>query len=169
MQLYQISVCEAHSSIHSSCSHSSGWSGLHCSSFLVAVRSQSPRVEDLQVVKESKDTDSSLIESYHTPYTPKYHYWTGLLLIFRAVLYLITAANISNDLTIALTVITFTMGCVILLKGFIGSQLYKNWLLDTLENFLFQHLYCGVYLVLSQPTKIILILALPTLQSPSQS
>ena len=67
----------------------------------------------------------TLIESYHThTYTPKHHYWTGLLLIFRAVLYLITAANISNDLTIALTVITFTMGCVILLKGFIGSQLY---------------------------------------------
>ena len=30
----------------------------------------------------------TFIETYHTPYTPKHRYWTGLLLIVRIVLYL---------------------------------------------------------------------------------
>ena len=44
----------------------------------------------------------TFIESYHMSYTPKHRYWTGLLLIVRVVLYLITATNVSNDPQIAL-------------------------------------------------------------------
>ena len=55
-----------------------------------------------------------IIETYHTPYTPKHRYWTGLLLLARAVLYLVAAANVSNDPTVALTA-TFVIVCCIFL------------------------------------------------------
>ena len=83
----------------------------------------------------------TFIETYNKSYTPKHCYWTGLLLIARAVLYLVATANVSNDPTIGLTTITFTVGCVILHKGFIGSRVYKNWLMDVLENFFYLNIF----------------------------
>ena len=65
----------------------------------------------------------TFIETYHKPYTPKHRYWTGLLLIARIVLYFVAAVNVSNDPTVALTTISLTLCCIILLKGFIVSRL----------------------------------------------
>ena len=79
----------------------------------------------------------TFIETYHTPYTPKHRYWTGLLLIVRVILYLIAAANVSNDPTVALTAITFVVCCIVLLKGFIGSRLHRKWSIDVLETFFY--------------------------------
>jgi hypothetical protein len=76
----------------------------------------------------------TFVETYNTPYTPKYRYWTGLLLIGRIVLYLVAAANVSNNRTIALTAIIFTVCCIIGLRG-IGSSPYRKWSLDVLETF----------------------------------
>ena len=42
----------------------------------------------------------TFIETYHTPYTPKHRYWTGLLLIVLIILYLVSAVNVSNDPTV---------------------------------------------------------------------
>ena len=75
----------------------------------------------------------TFIETYHTPYTPKHRYWTGLLLVARVILYLVAAANVSNDPAVALAAITSIMCCIILLKGFIVSRLYRRWSLDVLE------------------------------------
>ena len=83
----------------------------------------------------------TFIETYHIPYTPKHRYWTGLLLIIRAVLYLVAATNVSNDPTIGLTAITFTVGCTVFYKGFIGSRVYKNWLMDVLDNFFYLNIF----------------------------
>ena len=80
------------------------------------------------------------IETYHTPYTPKHRYWTGLLLIARVVLYLIAAVNVSNNPYIALTAITFTMCCIILLKVSLGIRVYRKWPVDMLETFFYLHL-----------------------------
>ena len=82
----------------------------------------------------------TFIETYHTPYTPKNRYWTGLLLVARAVLYLVAAVNISNNPYVALTAITFTMCCIVLLKGFFGSRVYRKWPLDILETFFYLHI-----------------------------
>ena len=76
----------------------------------------------------------TFIETYHIPYNPKHRYWTGLLLIVRIILYLIAAANVSNDPTIVLTAIIFMVCCIVLLKGLI-SELQKNRLTDVLETF----------------------------------
>ena len=75
----------------------------------------------------------TFIETYHKPYTPKQRYWTGLLLIIRVILYLVAATNVSNDPTIALTAISFTLCCILVLKQFFGSRLYRKWPVDVLE------------------------------------
>ena len=74
-------------------------------------------------------------ETYHTPYTPKHRYWTGLLLIVRIILYLVAATNVSNDPTIALTAITIVVTSIVLLKGFLVSRLYRKWPMDVLETY----------------------------------
>ena len=79
----------------------------------------------------------TFIETYHIPYTPKHRYWTGLLLIARAILYLVATVNVSNDPTIALTAIFFTICCILALKGFIGSTIYRKWPVDILETFFY--------------------------------
>ena len=73
------------------------------------------------------------IETYHTPYTPKHRYWTGLLLLTRAILHLVAAVNVSNDPTVALTAISVTICFIIVLKALIGSRVYRQWPLDILE------------------------------------
>ena len=72
----------------------------------------------------------TFIETYHTPYTPKHRYWTGLLLIVRIILYLVAAANVSNSPTVALTAIIFT---VYTLRFLIGSRLYRKWPMNVFE------------------------------------
>ena len=79
----------------------------------------------------------TFIETYHKPYTPKHRYWTGLLLIARIVLYFVAAVNVSNDPAVALTTINLTLCCIILLKGFVVSRLYRKWPMDVLETLFF--------------------------------
>ena len=79
----------------------------------------------------------TFIETYNTPYTPKHRYWTGLLLLARAILYLVAAVNVSNDPTVALTAIFFTICCILALKAFIGSRVYRKWPVDVLETFFY--------------------------------
>ncbi len=98
----------------------------------------------------------TFIETYHTPYNPKHRYWTGLLLIIRIILYLIAAANVSNDPTIALTAIIFMVCCIVLLKGLIGSRLQKNVLTDLLETFFyFNILFFAIFSSYSLDSKYI--------------
>ena len=79
----------------------------------------------------------TFIETYHKPYTPKHRYWTGLLLIVRIILYLVAATNVSNHPTIALTAIIITVCCIFALRQYIGSRLYRKWLVDILETSFF--------------------------------
>ena len=79
----------------------------------------------------------TFIETYHTPYTPKHRYWTGLLLIVRIILYLVAAVNVSNDPTIAITAISFTVCFIFAFRQFIGSRMYRKWPVDILETFFY--------------------------------
>jgi hypothetical protein len=75
----------------------------------------------------------TFIETYHKPYTPKHRCWTGLLLIVRIILYLVSAVNLSNESTIALTAICFAVCCILVLRQFIGNRMYRKWPVDVLE------------------------------------
>jgi hypothetical protein len=77
----------------------------------------------------------TFIETYHKPYTPNLRYWTGLLLIIRMVLHIVATANVSNNATIALSSIIFTICCIFALRLFFGSRLYRKWPADILETF----------------------------------
>ena len=50
---------------------------------------------------------------------------------------LVAATNASNDPTIALTAISFTVCCIFALKQFFGSRLYRKWPVDVLETFFY--------------------------------
>ena len=73
------------------------------------------------------------IEPYHTPYIFKYHYWTGLLLFVRVVLYLVSAINVEGDPRVTLVANIFVVGCLLLMKGVMQKWIYKKWPVDILE------------------------------------
>ena len=82
--------------------------------------------------KESQDTN------FHIPYTAKNRYWTGLLLIARIILFLVSSVNVSNDPTIALTSVIFAICCISTISKFVGSRrLYRKRLIDILETFFY--------------------------------
>ena len=48
------------------------------------------------------------LDAYHAPYSNKHRYWTGLMLLFRFVLFLISAVNALGDPSVNLLAIAFT-------------------------------------------------------------
>ena len=96
------------------------------------------RIFDFKMLKYVKiSTLNIFMEAYHAPYTAKHRYWTGLLLFARAIMYIIATVNVSGDPQIQLISIIFVLSCVILLKMFIATKIYKNWLIDSLESFFY--------------------------------
>ena len=57
----------------------------------------------------------SFMETYHAPYKSKYRYWTGLLLLVRVVLSLVSALNTSGDPKVPLVATVITTGFLIVL------------------------------------------------------
>ena len=82
------------------------------------------------------------LEPYHAPYNYKHRYWTGLLLLVRAVLYVVSAVNVSHDPEVNLLAVAVAMTGLLLLKGFINKNIYKNWKLDVLEMICYINLLC---------------------------
>ena len=80
------------------------------------------------------------IEPYHAPYTAQYRYWTGLLLIVRILLYLISVLNFSLDPRVDLLATILIVGGLILLKGVTAKRAYKNWILDVMETAIYFNL-----------------------------
>ncbi len=71
------------------------------------------------------------LDAYHAPYTNKHRYWTGLMLLLRLVLFLISAVNALGDPNInLLAVVTIT---VLILPTILGCRIYKTWSLGLLE------------------------------------
>ena len=91
---------------------------------------------DWKIFKWTRDQKlQEFIETHHIPFTPKHRYWTGLLLIARAILYLVAAVNVSNDPQLALSAIIFTVSCILLLRTCLQSKVYRKFsvnILDTL-------------------------------------
>jgi len=75
----------------------------------------------------------AILDPYHAPYKPKHCYWTGLLLLLRCVLLLVSAFNISGEKdSVNLLVILSTVGGTLALFGLSG-RVYKSWYLNALE------------------------------------
>ena len=77
------------------------------------------------------------IDSYHIPHTTKHRYWTGLLLLVRVIIYLISAFTASVNPRISLLSIVIIICCLLLYKTTFMTRGYKNWLLNAIETFTF--------------------------------
>ena len=80
----------------------------------------------------------SFIDAYHTPHTAKHRYWTGLLLLARVILYLITAFSTSvyADPHIPLLATIIIICCLLLYKNIMMIKVYRNWLLNAMDTFM---------------------------------
>ena len=77
------------------------------------------------------------INSYHIPHTTTHRYWTGLLLLVRVIIYLISAFSASINPRISLLSIVIIICCLLLYKTIFTIRVYKNWLLNAIETFTF--------------------------------
>ena len=75
----------------------------------------------------------AFLDAYWAPYTPKYRYWTGLLLLLRCILFLVNAlGNARNDSGFNLVIICcVSLGLVAI--PWINCRIYKKWYLEVLE------------------------------------
>ena len=71
------------------------------------------------------------LDAYHAPYTNKHRYWTGLMLLLRFVLFLISAVNALGDPSVNLLAIA--SATVLTLPIILSSRIYKTWSLGLLE------------------------------------
>ena len=79
----------------------------------------------------------NFIDTYHKPYKAKHRYWTGLLLLVRVVVYVIAAVSISSDPRITFLSTAAIMSCLYIYKTVFMIRVYKNWLLNAMESFVY--------------------------------
>ena len=75
----------------------------------------------------------SFMEIYLVPYTPRHRYWTGLLLLVRVSVYLVSAFNPSGDSRITLSATIFILTSLVVFIATFGVRMYKNLFMNTLE------------------------------------
>ena len=73
------------------------------------------------------------LDAYHAPYTNRHRYWTGLMLLLRFVLFLISAVNALGDPSVNLLAIISTTIVMLTLPTILGTRIYKTWCLSLLE------------------------------------
>ena len=73
------------------------------------------------------------LDAYHAPYTNKHRYWTGLMLLLRFVLFLISAVNALGDPSVNLLAITSITVAILTLPTVFGSTIYSKWSIGLLE------------------------------------
>ena len=73
------------------------------------------------------------MEMYVIPYTPTHRYWTGLLLLIRVSIYLVSAFNPSSDPRITLSSTIFILSFLFLYIAMFGVRMYKHWLINAME------------------------------------
>ena len=73
------------------------------------------------------------LDAYHAPYTNKHRYWTGVMLLLRFVLFLISAVNALGDPSVNLLAIASITAAILILPTIFSTRIYKMWSLGLLE------------------------------------
>ena len=75
-----------------------------------------------------------LFDAYTGPYKDRHRYWTGLLLLVRAALFIVFSVNaaIASCSAVDLLAITLTAFCLIT-HEVVAGRVYKTWILNTIE------------------------------------
>ena len=76
---------------------------------------------------------SFFLQTYHVLYTLKHRYWTGLLLLVRVSIYLISGLNPTGDPRISLLSTVLIMSCLFLYSVMFGVRIYKKWSIHAME------------------------------------
>ena len=76
---------------------------------------------------------SAFMEIYHVPYTPNHRYWTGLLLLVRVSVYLVSAFNPSGDPRVTLSSTVFILTSLVIYIATYGVRMYKNRFINAME------------------------------------
>ena len=77
----------------------------------------------------------SFIDTYHSPHTSKHRYWTGLLLLIRVIVYLISSFSLAVDPRITLLSTIVVVSSLLAYKTVFMIKVYRNWLLNSMESF----------------------------------
>ena len=77
----------------------------------------------------------SIMDAYTAPYNNRHRYWTGLILLIRCVLFLAFASNYSSNALLTNMYITTLVLVGILSTKTCLTMVYKNSLVNALENF----------------------------------
>ena len=80
------------------------------------------------------------VEPYHAPYAFKHRYWTGLLLLVRVIVHIISAADVSSDRAItllAIGIIVFILSMLVCVY-----RPYQNWPVQALEVTCYANIVC---------------------------
>ena len=91
------------------------------------------RHQDIRLLKWVRNHKIYIfLEPYHAPYNFQHRYWTGLLLIVRVILYLLTAV-VSSSPGVSLLSIGIVIGSLLLYKALLQSRVYKKSPIELLE------------------------------------
>ena len=80
---------------------------------------------------------ASFIETYQIPFHAYARYWTGLLLLARVILYLVTILNFNRNPHVQLTATAFAVGALLTIKGLHTKPVYRKSLLDMMETIIY--------------------------------
>ena len=87
---------------------------------------------------------SLFIEPYHAPYNFKHRYWTGLLLLVRVVLYIVSAMNVSGDPGVGLLATGVLVLSLLVFKALLKNDrgIYKKRPVEFLEISCYVNIMC---------------------------
>ena len=107
------------------------------------------RASNLKIFNWTRDTKlNAFVATYHVPYNGEYRYWTGLLLLVRAVLYVTASVTVSaNPQTLPL-IAGVLIGGLFLFKGLFVLRVYKNSVVDIVDTLLYFNLLALALLTL---------------------
>ena len=80
-----------------------------------------------------------LFDAYTGPYKDNHHYWTGLLLLVRILLFIVFSTNVTGDPSTNLLAIIIVTTCLFAYLALFAG-VYKTWLLNVLEYSFFLNL-----------------------------
>ena len=75
----------------------------------------------------------TILDPYHAPYKSECRYWTGLFLLLRCFLFLVSAFNVSGDKNSATLLAILIIVTVCFVVFGLSGRVYKSWYLNALE------------------------------------
>lgn len=92
-----------------------------------------PNWKVFAIIKNTKF--QSFIEMYHVPNNTRHRYWTGLLLLIRLIIYIITATTTHYESYVKHFAIISLLSALFVIKSF-SVRVYRNWPIEALESVL---------------------------------